>query len=283
MSFARTAGGKSAKYLFHPSTVLVWVEGDDDLSAYNWLVRDLNCRLEPAGGKDECLQLARDLVRDDLQYVVVIDGDYEVLTRRRSSHRRVIWLGRYAIENYLVEPPCIERLCDALRAPIDAETGRRIEDALADAEGHLEEAIILDAAAVASDRPQSPLPNAIERLLEDGRGCRIDSEAVLACCAIVEADIDAEVLTNARGLVERWIQNHRLFHLVRGHLAFGFVRNLIFAEVRRRGHKLTLDNRALLVLLSAEVWNSALPQDHRSLSRRVHRAVKEVGRVHNAA
>ena len=86
MVFSRTISGKKNKFYF-VEKVIVWVEGPDDIVFFDRLLRDMGCKLDPAGGKNECLKLAEGIVEEDLPYVVIIDGDYDVLKRQRSAHR----------------------------------------------------------------------------------------------------------------------------------------------------------------------------------------------------
>jgi hypothetical protein len=113
MAFSRTLSGKQAKYLFY-SEPLVWVEGVDDIPFYTELFGTLPVRIEDAGGKPECLKLAQAIIEYDHPYVVVLDGDYGILDRQRSQHRRVVYLHRYSFENYLFEYRPIERVSKKL-------------------------------------------------------------------------------------------------------------------------------------------------------------------------
>ena len=99
MGFARTTLGKIAQYHFD-KYLTVWVEGPTDIPFYEQALRKLDCRVKDAGGKSECLKLAKALKEKDHPYVVVLDGDYDILERRRSWHRRVIVLNRHSVENY---------------------------------------------------------------------------------------------------------------------------------------------------------------------------------------
>ena len=58
----------------------------------------------------DCERLARDVFERDTPHVVIIDGDYDVLSRARSEHRRVVRLSRYGVENYLAEHAVIDRV-----------------------------------------------------------------------------------------------------------------------------------------------------------------------------
>lgn len=107
--FTRSGSGQVNRYLFL-SEPLVWVEGDDDVIFFLQLLRDHKCHIEAAGGREECIKLAEAIRQNDHPFVVIVDGDYYVLKRKRSIHRRVIHLDRYAIENYLFETSVVEQV-----------------------------------------------------------------------------------------------------------------------------------------------------------------------------
>ena len=102
MSLARTPSGLASEYLFYKETV-VYVEGYTDIPFYDTVLQNYyNYRIKAKHGKEKCKELATALVEDDLPYVVVLDGDYEILESTRSKHRRVILLHRHSLENYLL-------------------------------------------------------------------------------------------------------------------------------------------------------------------------------------
>ncbi|MFC1871625.1 DUF4435 domain-containing protein [Chloroflexota bacterium] len=123
MTPERTTSGKINKYLFSPE-ILIWVEGIDDIPFYvNGLERG-TCKFLPAGGKEEIKKLINALVKENLPYVVILDGDYEVLENPKSINSRIINLRRYSIENYLLEEELIEAVC---RDYLCIKTGNELE------------------------------------------------------------------------------------------------------------------------------------------------------------
>lgn len=94
MSFSRTPSGLAAEYLFYKDKVLVYVEGYTDIPFYNAVLRNYNCRIRTYSEETDYDKLLEVLATDDPHYVVILDGHYEILTRRRSKHRRLILLHR---------------------------------------------------------------------------------------------------------------------------------------------------------------------------------------------
>lgn len=78
MSFSRTLSGLAAEHLFY-SEILVYVEGHTDIPFYNEVLENYNCRIIAKKGKLECEKFALLLEQDNHPYIVVIDGDYEIL------------------------------------------------------------------------------------------------------------------------------------------------------------------------------------------------------------
>ena len=87
MSFSRTPSGSAAEYLFFKDQVLIYVEGHTDIPFYKIVLKNYNCRIRTYSEETDYLQLLEVLVTDDPHYAVILDGHYEILTRRRSKHR----------------------------------------------------------------------------------------------------------------------------------------------------------------------------------------------------
>ena len=102
MSFSRTPSGLAAEYLFYKDKVLVYVEGHTDISFYNAVLQNHNCRIKTYSEETDYSKFLEVLVTDNPHYVVILDGHYEILTRRRSKHRRLVLLHRHSCENYLL-------------------------------------------------------------------------------------------------------------------------------------------------------------------------------------
>ena len=110
MRFDQTEQGKINRYLFCQDP-LVWVEGVSDIPFYGHALAAGSCTILAAEGKSECIKLADAIKKHDLPYVVIMDGDYGILERRKPDHRWVVHLDRNSIENYLFEKDLVQHVC----------------------------------------------------------------------------------------------------------------------------------------------------------------------------
>ena len=109
--FTRTEYGLRNSHQFY-SNPLVWVEGDDDVVYFGYALQDLDVVVKPANGKTNCESLAEELFESNAPFVVVMDGDYDLISKTaRRRHRRLVVLERYSIENYLFEAQICEQVC----------------------------------------------------------------------------------------------------------------------------------------------------------------------------
>jgi hypothetical protein len=277
MTFHRTDLGLIAKYLLYPEP-LVWIEGHTDIPFYERILRDCSCRLEPAGGKEQCQKLARALVEKDYPYVVVMDGHYDILEKTRSNHRRVVMLHRHSSENYLFEKEPIERVCCNYAKVGSSEelVGNAFEELIEYVESELIELVIVDVAHCRSDTGYQALPNRIEPLLEPRKEIAFSHSEIERRCADCQNRIGQDNMDEAKALVVKFLKAKRLVDLVPGHLVFGIIRRLITKTVKcKTRRKPYIDNAGLMILLSVEVWSLAQSRDHGSLKRRLRRAVRE--------
>lgn len=280
MTFQRTDSGLIAKYLFYEEP-LVWVEGRTDIPFYERIVRDRPCRFEEAGGKPECEKLATEVVKNDYPYVVILDGDYDILKKTRSNHRRVVMLHRYSSENYLFEKEPVEQVCRncAMMGSGIELVGDTFEALLQAIESELLDLVILDVAHCRASTGRQVLPPKIERLLESQKGIAFSQEYIERCCTECQNSIVQEKVDEAKTLVMNFLEQRRLVDLLRGHLVFGILRYLIINTVKRKtGRKPYINDDGIRILLSGEVWSQTQSNDHKSLRRRLRRAVREAQR-----
>ena len=279
--FGRTISGKIAKHLFYPDRVMVWVEGGHDEPFYNWLTGKIKVKISGAGGKPECRLIAERILSDDLAYVVVMDGDYDILERSRSPHRRIVILSRYSIENYLLDEPSLLTVINSCAGDPDGGAEVRISKMISHAEEVLGEAIRLDATCVRYSLDGSPLPSRIDVLLANDRSFAIDEDKVNDCCVDFKSKVSRDELKRTNSLIDDWCLTRRLVWLLRGGLALGIIRRIILQElVVYRKLKWNADNRTLRALLASHVWQGTLSPDHRNLRRRFREAVRDAAASH---
>lgn len=275
MEFSRTISGKLASYLFYRE-ILIWVEGSDDIPFFDRIVRNKHCRLENANGKSECLKLSRGIIEQNLPYVVILDGDYEILERKRSPHRRIVILNRYSIENYLFEEEPIERVCRnyaQVGDDVDILDGT-YHDVLDRIENELLDLIVLDVAHYRQNTGEDVLPSRAEPLLDNPRILTFSTDRIQDICNKLQ--IECTALAESQDLINKYIRFGRIVDVVNGHIIFGIIRHLIINAVRRiRNRNPNIDNDGLLILLSTEAWSLSESRDHNRLKNRLFRAIRD--------
>jgi hypothetical protein len=276
LPFTRTPTGIVGKWHFHMEPT-IWVEGSSDIYFYLPLVDDLPCRIEAFHGRDNARALIEGLKNHDFPYIVLLDGDYDILRSKRNLHKRVIRLRRYSFENYLWEKDSFNRSC--LR---HAQCGDRSEICHAEFDRMTEhlhdvllEAIVFDVAARDVDPAPKVLPDRIDQLLSKPSRADIDSAKVAKLILAVRSHIPTEVIDRARLAVEKYLREHRLVDLLRGHLLFGLLR-LMFTKLTTelRGTKVIVNDDTLTQLLSEMIWHRAPSPDHQKLKISLRKSVR---------
>jgi hypothetical protein len=276
MSFSRTPLGAAAEYLFYPE-ILVYVEGHTDIPFYEKVLQDHACYIKPRGGKEECKKLIPFLSRDNLPFVIILDGDYEILVRTQSGHSRVILLDRYSFENYLFEEEPIEQFCRYRRPKANLEgLVSRFQKVVQNIEVQFKELIVLDVAHQYSHTGYEVLPDKPQRFFGRGPVDFEDSE-IQEWCERAAQSIDEQNAEDARILVDKFLKKHRLVDLLPGHFAFAIIRRLIIKTVNR-----SIANDDITIPLSTSVWDLAKTRDHNSLKRRLRKAVREAEKIRQA-
>ena len=280
MLFSRTSSGLAAEYLFYKDKVLVYVEGHTDIPFYNAVLQNYNCRIKTHSEETDYDKLLEVLVTDDPHYVVILDGHYEILTRRRSKHRRLVLLHRHSCENYLFEEELIEQFRYS-RAPL-RDTLEKLpssfNEILEDTELKFKELLVLDVAHQRAKTGYKVLPRGAEQFFVESTADFEDSR-IQERCSEATLCIDEQSIENARNLVQDFLKRHRFIDLLPGHFAFGIIRRWINYTIDVRQRILEGDIR---VYLSTEVWRLVKTCDHNSLKTRLRRAVREAEKIRQA-
>ena len=269
MLFSRTPSGLAAEHLFY-SEILVYVEGPTDIPFYDLVLQNYNHRIKATNGKPECEKLAKHLEQGNHPYVVVIDGDYEILVRARSQHRRVVLLHRHSYENYLFEEEPIKRFCqyrvhseDSLEEALASD---KFTEFVEETELKFKELLVLDVAHQRSKTGRETFFRNPDRFFQrDFRDDEIQKQHAAAA-----QDVQTQSIDEAKTLVEKYLTKHRFVDLLPGHFAFGIMRRLVSNTVGK-----SIPNDDVRQYLSSVVWQLVKTRDHDSLKRRLRRAVRE--------
>ena len=280
MLFSRTPSGLAAEHLFYQE-ILVYVEGHTDIPFYNEVLQNYNCRIISKKGKAECEKFAMLLEQGNYPYIVILDGDYEILEFTRSPHRRIVWLHRHSCENYLLEERPIEKFRH-YRAPLEDSLERlpsSFKEIVEDTELNFNELLILDVAHQRAKTGYQVFPKAPDQFFAGPKTADFQDSKIQKRCSEATLAIDEQSIAEARTLVREFLKNHRFIDLLPGHFAFGIIRRWINHTVNVRQRILEEDIR---VFLSIEVWRSVKTRDHNSLKRRLRRAVREAEQIRQA-
>lgn len=275
--FNRTLSGKIAKYLFYKEP-LIWVEGVSDIPFYSNLVSGINCHIEAADGREDCQNLIEALIDNNLPYLVVIDGHYEMLTRVRSRHRRVVLLQRHSIENYLFEQQIINIVAcqySSIEPPRDISSViiTKLEQHL---EKELHKLLVLDIALVDASPGQTVFPDSHLPIHDTRNPVQLSRHRIIDLQKSYGGLVSQEEIDSAESMLENYLKQHRFVDVLKGHFVFGIIRDLFVNIVTdTTGNSPNIDNRGLLLILSGAVWAMKPHKDHESLYRRLRRALRE--------
>lgn len=281
MVFTRTPRGLAEKWRFHDIPT-IWVEGSTDIYFYVPVLDSIPCRLEAFHGIQNANSLIEGLVKHNYPYLVILDGDYNILRRTRSPHRNIVILSRYSFENYLWEKEPVNQAC--LR---HARCGERIDIVSNEMDRvvqHLTQEllypVVLDVAARNLPSPPQILPNHIEQLLHDYHKPDVDPVKVDELVASVEAHITPEIVREAETQVNRFLAERCFMHLLKGHIVFGVLYRVFLqaAKIMNNGNggNLHITHDTLIQLLTEIVWRKCNSEDHRKLKRKIRSTTRKL-------
>ena len=239
----------------------------------------MECRFEPFHGRSNAGSLIRALQDHGYPYVVILDGDYDILKRSRAPHRWVMILPRYSFENLLWESEAVNKAC--LRHAECGEDKDLVSHHMAATKRMIEQellcAIILDVAARRSPSPPEVFPDRIEPILKRSDRTDVDPDKITVRTEVAKNKIDCQTLQGARASVTRFLTDHCITHLLKGHLLFGLLRRIfIIAATRERGNRINVHDIVLTQMLSDAIWRYCKTGDHQRLKRAFRSKLREV-------
>jgi len=241
------------------------------------------CRYETFHGKGNANDLINALKENDYPYVVIIDGDYEFLEKNNYTHKRVIMLKKYSIENYLFEKAVLGEMCltYAQRGDERETLENYFKKNILYIKKCLYDLVVLDVASQKYTIDQiDVLPDHPEELFVDQMGIKFDRNKLRKLKKDCEKKISSNDIYQAKKVVDRYLLSGEFHDIINGHFLFGMIRRLFYeAIVNKRGKKPNIDNKALLQMLSIEVWKQIPSKAHSNLKRRIRRAVNEVSNM----
>lgn len=283
MCFTRTDSGLAAEHHFYQET-LVYVEGYSDIPFYDALLNrnysknkwKIKAAKNEKGG---CKKFVGWLETYNYPYVVVLDGDYEILEDNQRWHSRVIILQRYSFESYLFEADPIKMIVnDYAKIPNNTEeplTKEEFAEFLEKIKEKFMNLLVLDVARQRSEPKRSEKKSPSYFISPDKFYNNDFQDAqIRKQIEIAGKEIDEESINKAKDLVERYLKKHRLIDLLPGHFAFGIIRKFISNIVGK-----AISNDDIRILLSRIVWDKVETNDHDSLKKQLLDAVREAEEI----
>ena len=186
------------------SKILVYVEGPTDIPFYNEVIENYSCRIKAKKGKLECEKFAMLLEQGNYPYVVILDGNYEILEHTRSQHRRIVLLHRHSCENYLLEEKPIEKFRH-YRAPLEDSLERlpsSFSEILEDTELKFKELLSLDVAHQRAKTGYQVLPKAPDQFFAGPRTSDLQDSKIQEQCSEATLHINKQSIEEAKTLVQ---------------------------------------------------------------------------------
>lgn len=277
MSFSRSPSGLVAEHIFRKTKTQVYVEGPTDITFYDAVLQEYDCRIQSKGGRPECDKLIEKLVEKDLPYVVILDGHYDILENIQNQHNRVVLLHRHSYENYLIEEEPIKQFCrdrarskDSLAEPL---TSTKFQKFLEDTEIKLKNLFILD---VAHQRSKTGCKTFF-RNPDDFFKTGFQEDEIQKQEEAASKKIQTQSIDEAKTVIEKSLEERRCIDLLPGHFALGIIGCLINDTISKRVKK-----EEIRLYLSRVVWQLVKTRDHDSLKRRLRNAVREVEKIRQA-
>ena len=266
------------KWRFH-KVPTVWIEGPPDFIFYAPVAEGLPCRFEAFHGRENARALIASLMEKNYPYLVILDGDYCILKKMKSPHRRVIMLSRYSFENFLWEPETINRVCLVYARCGDQKdlVTASMDKAVEMLESEFLPALTMDVAARRMNPAPRVLPRKIEPLLESQTSVKFDSSKLKSLINKAREKVDASSVADSERDLAAFLRGRCISHIVRGHFLFGLLRRIfVQAANKERGSKAIASDDALLQMFSDAIWRHCREGDHKRLKRNFRTKLREL-------
>jgi hypothetical protein len=276
-TFTRTRSGILSKYKFY-EVPLVWVEGDDDIPLYRRITKDLDCTIQSAGGKQNCLHLIDDIIRNNSPYIVIVDGDYDILLGEYNCPN-IIMLEKYSIENYFCNGSIVENICQDFCKINDPDVKKSTPDILSNLNNIIEQIsdlIILDIAAFISAYNKEILPLKFEKVANSNDSLSISKDKIRAILKTHKNKISKTFVKRSEFLVSNFLLKKSALDLLKGHFLFSIIRNSIKSVAKKNKKKATLTDIYLKMIMADEMIRLKPTDSHKKLIASIRKSISRL-------
>lgn len=279
VTFSRTTSGLLNQFRFY-RVPLFWVEGVNDVPQVERMLEGIPCKVRSAGTRSNCEHLIDHLVKDGHPYGVLVDGDMDVFSRKRSRHRRGLTLRRYSMESYFVDIEVVEEVCSRLAGERfrRGEIRRLYLRSASGLGGELRKLMVLDYVAWRCREDRSFFPKRAGRVLADA-GLSIDATRFRGVSAQAPVQRGSAQFAELRRQAICAAGSVGCPYCIRGSFLYGIVVRLVRLGLKRCGVSLKIGDNELRSLFAAAAWERPKTKAHKDVKSRVRRAVREASRM----
>lgn len=221
---------------FHGVEKVVYVEGEDDISFWEFLFEKLAgiiVKAEEVGGKEKLKPRIDEIKNGRASFFVAIDSDFDWLNND-NSHPQIYSTCGYSIENSMISDESLQTLIGHVAKVSKHQVSKeKCREWLSSVEQKVQSLVIADAANRHQDAGVTVVPNNCNRFLVSDKSSQLSTQKISRHIQSLTIDISQEFREifldqmNLRGL--RWID------VLRGHFlisaAFNFVKEYV-AELK---------------------------------------------------
>jgi len=202
---------------FYRCSVLVYVEGDDDIPFWSAVFTELSgedVAVEGLGGSEEVEKYLARVVDDDAKIVIARDADYSLVTGNRVTHDRVLYSFGYSIENSMYLTKAIVKIaaiCNRKVAAPEAEVSKWLDTLTSECRA----LVVCDITSSLEGLGVAALGSNCDRFMRSEKSPEFDKEKISARIQ----DILPRVTANLRAKTEAILGNVGGYgmHFIRGH------------------------------------------------------------------
>ncbi|MDQ5768102.1 DUF4435 domain-containing protein [Thiothrix subterranea] len=222
---------------FHRCSILVYVEGEDDVMFWDIIFRFFefeNYKIEPKDGCEELDKYANRVINEDLNIIIARDADYRVITDRHLSHRNIVTTYGYSIENTLYFPKSLIEVTQIWVKDSDFN-GIELYRWLDNLTVKLRSLIVLDIANFAFDLYENILGDNCTKYMSSQHSIDVNDSRIKRAYDEKIMNFTPEQIERIESLIER--NDRELHEIIRGHFLQSAILKFISKAMSAKGRK----------------------------------------------
>lgn len=228
---------------FHHCDMLIYVEGDSDVRAWEIIFgkfSEKRVKIEPKHGCEELDKLEPPIIDGSLNAIIIRDADYHRVSKDSINHHKILYTAGHSIENTIFCGELISKIINSWsrRTVINANDCNQWLNITAE---KFREAVILEIANYLSSAGVAILGDNCTRFMRSQTSAEVDTQKLEAFIAKKRSELDDQQIEIAQEMIDSF--DGRIVDLIRGH----FLQNAIMKYIadisgnQRHGIKISAD------------------------------------------